>query len=98
MLREINDQLHFFICQTANWQAVVLAEDAMSAAVKSIEYVMKEHEKKGLAALVLVKQVSEDLSNEVLETEIFSTPIILADAGFHNESAKLKKFLEKQNE
>jgi hypothetical protein len=94
VIREITDGLYFFVCQTATWQTVVLAEDELSAATKSMEQVMNESSKKGLAALILVKKISEDLTHKVFESETFFTPMILADAGFHNESIKLMDFLE----
>jgi hypothetical protein len=60
---------------------------------------MNEPEKKGLAALILIKKITEDLTNEVFESQTFFTPMILADAGFHNEAIKLMAFLErKENE
>lgn len=95
MLREITDGLSFFLCQTANWQAVVLAENELCAAVKSIENIMEKNNKKGLAALLLVKKITEDLTSEISEAEVFFTPTILADAGFHNEAIKLKNYLDK---
>jgi signal transduction histidine kinase len=95
VIREITDGLSFFLCQTATWQAVVLAEDELSAASKSIEQAMNESSKKGLAALILVKKISEDLTEKVFESQTFFTPMILADAGFHNEAITLIEFLEK---
>lgn len=96
MIREITDGMRFFLCQTASWQRVVLAEDELSAASKSLELTMNEPEKKGLAALILIKKITEDLTNEVFESQTFFTPMILADAGFHNEAIKLMDFLEKK--
>jgi hypothetical protein len=98
VIRELTEGKCFFICQTANWQRVVLAEDEISAATKSIELTMNETEKKGLAALILVKKITEDLTNEVSESENFFTPMILADAGFHNEALKLIDFLERKKD
>lgn len=94
MVRKITDGMRFFLCQTANWQTIVLAEDEISAATKSIESAMESSEKRGLAALILVKKLNEDLSEKVFEAETFFTPMILADAGFHNEAIKLLDFLE----
>ena len=95
MIREITEGLYFFVCQTATWQTIVLAEDEISAATIAIEKVMEHSEKKGLAALILVKKITEDLTSEVFESQTFFTPMILADAGFHNEAIKLIDFLEK---
>lgn len=95
MIREITEGLYFFVCQTATWQTVVLAEDETSAATIAIEQVMEDSQKKGLAALILVKKITEDLTNQVFESQAFFTPMILADAGFHNEAIKLIDFLEK---
>ena len=86
----------FFLCQTADWQTIVLAEDELSAATKSIEETMNESEKRGLAALILVKKISDDLTNKVFDSQSFFTPMILADAGFHNEAIKLMDFIEKK--
>ncbi len=96
MIREITDGKCFFLCQTASWQTVVLAEDELSAAIKSIELAINESQKKGLAALILVKKLTEDLTDKVFESQTFFTPMILADAGFHNEAVKLMDFLEKK--
>lgn len=96
VIRKITDGMYFFLCQTADWQTVVLAEDELSAATKSIEETMKESEKRGLAALILVKKITEDLTSKVFESQTFFTPMILADAGFHNEAIKLMDFLEKR--
>jgi len=99
VIREITDGKYFFLCQTASWQTVVLAEDELSAATKSVELAINESQKKGLAALILVKKLTEDLTDKVFESQTFFTPMILADAGFHNEAVKLMDFLErKQNE
>lgn len=95
MIREITEGLYFFVCQTATWQTVVLAEDEVSAAAKAIEGAIENSQKKGLAALILVKKITEDLTNQVSESQTFFTPMILADAGFHNEAIKLIDFLEK---
>lgn len=95
MIREITEGLYFFVCQTATWQTIVLAEDEASAATMAIEKAMECPEKKGLAALILVKKITDDLTNQVFETKTFFTPMILADAGFHNEAIKLMEFLER---
>ena len=92
--RKTNSELKFFVCQTADWQTVVLAEDAFSAAANFIEECMNNSEKVPLAALTLVQKMNEDLNDEPIETKIFFTPMILADAGFHNEAIKLKNFLD----
>ena len=96
MIRKITDGMCFFLCQTADWQTIVLAEDELSAATKSIEETMNESEKRGLAALILVKKISDDLTNKVFDSQSFFTPMILADAGFHNEAIKLMDFIEKK--
>lgn len=98
MIRKITDGMYFFLCQTADWQTVVLADDELSAATKSIEETMSESEKRGLAALILVKKITEDLTSKVFESETFFAPMILADAGFHNEAIKLMDFLEKKED
>jgi hypothetical protein len=95
VIRETTDGLYFFICQTANWQTVVLAEDEVSAASKAVEEAIDNSQKRGLAALILVKKISEDLTEGLFESQTFFTPMILADAGFHNEAIKLIEFLEK---
>jgi hypothetical protein len=96
VIRKITEGMYFFLCQTADWQTVVLAEDESSAATKSMEEAMRNDEKRGLAALILVKKITEDLTNKVFESQTFFTPMILADAGFHNEALKLIDFLEKK--
>lgn len=96
MVRETTDEMNFFLCQTASWQRVVLAEDELSAATKSLELTMAEADKKGLSAFILIKKITEDLTNEVFESQTFFTPMILANAGFHNEALKLIDFLEKK--
>ncbi len=90
------DPMCFFVCQTADWQTIVLAEDELSAATKSIEQIMSESKKRNLAALILVKKITQDLTFKLIESQTFFTPMILADAGFHNESVKLMDFLEKK--
>ncbi len=69
---------------------VVLAEDELSAASASVEKASSE--KKEFSALMIVKKMPQDLTNEVSEDKIFFLPMILADIGFHNEAKKLLDF------
>jgi hypothetical protein len=105
MLRKVNDSNFLFLCQSSNWQCVVIAEDEESAATSAIEKVMKlseddEEERYSLSMVVSVKKLSINLIEPNIDEESISfySPIILANAGFHTEASKLHKFLEEKIE
>lgn len=107
MLRKINNIKFLFLCQSADWQCVVEAEDEENAATLAIEKVMKEcvnDEEYMLSMVIAVKKLSYNLIEDVDTNNCIAyySPSILANAGFHNESANLHNFLQakasKENE
>lgn len=103
LLRKINNIKYLYLCQSADWQCVVEAEDQESAATLAIEKVMlskgDEDERFSLSMVVAVQKL---LSNLIEESDLsenttaFYSPTILANAGFHVESKNLHNFLEEQ--
>jgi len=105
MLRKINDEDFLFLCQSANWQCVVRSEDEESAATLAIEKVMlcsegEKDDKFSLSMVVMVKKLITNLIESEVDSQCasFYSPVILANAGFHNESATLHKYLQEQLE
>lgn len=100
MFRFINDNLYFFLCQSADWQCVIQAEDEESAATMAMEKLMFEDDEKKSNYKLSVATVVEKLKNNMIEDGgaeepvVFYTPLILANAGFHTEAANLEKVLE----
>ena len=102
MVREIASLTKFYLCQGGNWQAIVEAESKEQAATKAVEKIMLEtsDEKKiSLSVAIHVMELNSDLvfDPSMKEIHIFYAPLILADAGFHNEAQKLQIHLDKQN-
>jgi hypothetical protein len=101
MFRFINNNLYFFLCQSADWQCVIQAEDEECAATMAIEKLMFEDENGKSTYKLSVATVVEKLKNNMIEDGglyhdpvVFYTPLILANAGFHTEAANLEKVLE----
>lgn len=101
MIRSIDSGLYLYLCQCADWQIVVEAEDDELAATLAIEKIMTASEKKNIAAFILVKKMDNDVLFPSLEdVKPFYCPLILANAGFHSEAVKLEDFIkqmEKEN-
>ena len=101
MLRKINRVLNLYLCQSADWQCVLEAEDEESAATSAVEKIMFSKEDVfALSSMVVVKKLSNNLieGNEDFENVSFYSPIILANAGFHIEANNLHSILTKQEE
>lgn len=100
MYRKVSEIKRFFLCQTADWQSVVFADDEEQAATIAIESLMKESFKKdfdpengsndNVAAAFAVRMIPQNLFIEAKsETKFFYTPMLMADAGFHSEAKRL---------
>lgn len=106
MLRKINKDIFFYLCQSANWQCVVEAQDEECAATAAIEKVMKncddeqEDGRFSLSMVIAVKKMPSNLIDEKdnIESTVFYSPTILANAGFHSEASNLHNFLCSQEE
>jgi len=101
MLRKINYILNLYLCQSANWQCVIEAHDAESAATSAIEKIMLSSNKEEnycLSTAVIVKKLSSNLleSYDDMGAISFYAPIILANAGFHVEASNLHLKLQQQ--
>jgi hypothetical protein len=100
MVRKINYVLNLFVCQSANWQCIVEAEDYETAATMAVEKIMlaSKDEHYCLSAVIVVKKITNNLldSQESYETISYYSPIILANAGFHVEANNLHLNLEKE--
>lgn len=99
MLRKINRVLNLYLCQSADWQCVLEAQDDESAATAAIEKIMLSKEASfSLSSMVVVKKLSNNLIeyNEDFESVCFYAPVILANAGFHAEANNLHSILVKQ--
>jgi hypothetical protein len=103
-LRKINNVEYLFLCQSADWQCVVEAEDQETAATIAVEKVMlnsKNNENKfSLAMVITVKKLPNNLVEESFLDDCIAyySPVILANAGFHAESKNLHEFLQNQLE
>lgn len=101
MLRKINYILNLYLCQSANWQCIVEADDEESAATSAIEKIMFSNNKEEsfcLSTAVLVKRLSSNLMEpqDDFDPISFYAPIILANAGFHVEANNLHLKLQQQ--
>jgi hypothetical protein len=104
LLRKINNIKYLFLCQSADWQCVLEAEDEETAATLSVEKVMlfskdKQDDKFSLSMVIAVQKLPCNLIDEcsTLENSIaYYSPVILANAGFHVESKNLHNFLQQQ--
>jgi hypothetical protein len=102
-LRKISNVKYLFLCQSADWQCVVEAEDQETAATLAVEKVMlnckDDGSKFSLAMVIAVQKLTSNLIEETsfLENSIaYYSPTILANAGFHVESKNLHNFLQQQ--
>ena len=93
MLRKINHVLNLYLCQSANWQCVIEAEDEESAATTAVEMVMLNSKEDFycLASTIIVKKLSNNLLDpfENFNSVSFYSPMVLANAGFHIEASNL---------
>lgn len=99
MLRKINRILNLYLCQSADWQCVLEAENEESAATIAVEKIMLSKDQSfALSSMISVKKLSNNLIeyNEDFENIYFYSPIILANAGFHIEANNLHSILTKQ--
>jgi hypothetical protein len=100
MFRKINDNANFYLCQSADWQCVVCAEDEEAAATITMEKLILENPTETSNYKLSFATVVEKLKNNMVEEgaqpnhAVFYTPMILANAGFHLEAANLEKILE----
>jgi hypothetical protein len=93
MLIKTNRVLNLYLCQSADWQCVVQAQDQESAATSALEIVMSNKDQNfGLSTTIVVKK----LSNNLLEQNEDFEPLMLANAGFHLEAKNLHEILNKQ--
>ena len=92
MYRKINNINYFFICQIADWQYAIEAADFEEAISNAVFKVMNANKKNSFSEYGIVKKVSNNINSELFQDECrkFYMPLILADAGFHTESANLK--------
>ena len=86
MLRKINYILNLYLCQSANWQCIIEANDEESAATSAIEKIMLSNNKEEsfcLSTAVVVKRLSNNLlePHDDFDPISFYAPVILANAG-----------------
>ncbi len=102
LLRKVNHILNLYLCQSANWQCVVEAQDEESAATTAIEKIMLSNKEESfcLSLAVAVKKLSNNLieSHEDFDVVTFYSPVILANAGFHVEANNLHTTLQQQSD
>ena len=100
MIRILNKNLYLYLCQSADWQCVVQAEDDESAATLAVEEIMKasfdDDKEYKLAFVIVVQKLRNNLieDNEDHERMTFYSPLILANAGFYAEANALEKFIQ----
>lgn len=103
MIREVNELKFLFLCQSADWQCIVEAENEEIAATMAVENIMvvdEVKEKFSLSNSVAVKKIQNNLfqESEEEETVFFYSPMILANAGFHSEAKALEELIDKDRE
>lgn len=82
---------------------MVEAECFENAATIAVEKIFTSEKnvlnKYSFSAIILTKQIPYFLDEEsdgiFFETKVFYTPLVMADAGFHVEAAKLQSYLDK---
>lgn len=84
-----------FLCKSGGWTSIVQAEDWADAASKAViealtHFAEKDEPNFVIGSLIMCQEIVEDLETATY----FYTPVILADAGFH----ELAKDLEAINE
>ena len=113
MFRKLSDTERFFLCQNADWQSIVQAEDEEQAATIAMELLMHESIKKDLlqeedqdksndnvAAVFAVKKIRNNLflNTEEIDAKFYYTPMIMANAGFHSEAKRLDLIFKEMSE
>jgi hypothetical protein len=84
-----------FICKSGGWTSIVQAEDCADAASKAViealtHFAEKDEPNFVIGSLIMSQEIIEDLESATY----FYTPVVLADAGFHD----LAKDLQVSNE
>ena len=101
MLARFTDSPTFiFLCQSADWQCVVDTSTEELAATAAIEAIMKSKIQYSLGAVIAVQKLVGNFFDKSMlstEPEVFYTPMILANAGFHVEAANLSKIVEQKD-
>lgn len=100
MLRKINRILNLYLCQSADWQYVVEAQDEECAATEAVEKIMLSKEEGfALSNMIAVKKLSNSLieMDENFDRICYYSPIVLANAGFHIEANNLHTILVDQS-
>jgi hypothetical protein len=102
MIRLIKNLKKFYLCQSGNWQTVVESNSEENAATKAVEKILLSEEdsanKYSFSAVVYSKRLPVYLDEDDSSTSntlIFFAPLIMANAGFHVEAAKLQAYLDK---
>jgi hypothetical protein len=101
MIRKVDSNTFFFLCQSADWQCIITAENEETAASLATENIMKFHcEEYSLSMTITVKKLLNNLIENAADSEVvvFYAPTVLADAGYHNEASELHNFLLAQEE
>lgn len=97
MIRIINQSNFLYLCQSSDWQCIVESEDEETAATTAVEIAMSLKDKSlNMSMFVAVKKIINNLFEdyEDVETKLFYSPIILANAGFHSEASILNEKLK----
>jgi hypothetical protein len=95
MIRKNSEFSYFFICECGESQAVVKAENADAAVSLFVDMMMDSNNKIGISEKILLRKINPDLLSffEDNDVNVYSSVVALADSGYHNESQKLKNFL-----
>lgn len=89
---EGDEDLNFYLCESADWKTIVLAEDFNEAAAIATKLSLKVFEEDALiSAIMRVKKINEDVENH--DTFVMMEEV-LADIGMHKESRGLKEIME----
>lgn len=100
MFKLINSNIHFFfICQTANWQTVVLSDTEENACTSAIELMIREKKNFPIGEFIFCSKINfPNEKTTKLKWQRFFAPMILANAGFHNEAKNLNNFIKNEKQ
>ena len=92
MIKLEDSETSFYFCQSANWQAVVEAENKVEASIKALKETLETLGRDTLISpCMMVRKIKEGLEDSDV---LFRIDHILADLGMHKEARALEDFLE----
>jgi hypothetical protein len=91
-----NQEKKFYLVSGGEWEAVVLAKDAVDASAYGLEEAFQEHGSGLMLSNCITVTNASDIKNqepEEIEIDIFYVPSVLADIGRNELAGQLDKIL-----